>query len=93
MSVTEMRYLIAILIIVALYFWYRASNNLGSMSYIWPAALWLLNVGMFNLFRVACYSCVSVQALNSWSLGIQIHGILTLIGLGYILSRMHRWTP
>lgn len=71
--------------------WIVAARKLGSWSYAIVPLLWVLNVAAFNAERLLCRGCLSVTALNSWSLGIQIHGIITLIGIAYILIWSNPW--
>jgi len=89
----EIRYLIFVLSIAAILLWVKAARRFGSPLYGLPAILWLMNVVVFNAARLVYYSGIPISALNNWALGIQIHGILTLLGLGFLITRVKRWTP
>lgn len=85
------RYTILALSVVALLLWYKAAYNLGSVGYVLPAALWLINVITFSLARIVYYSGIPIQTLNYWAIAIQLHGVITLIGLGCLLPRRRQW--
>ena len=79
------RYLTFGAAVYAVVAWVYVARKLQSWLYVLVPLLWLLNVIAFNAERILCRGCLSVAVLNSWSLGIQIHGIVTLIGIAYIL--------
>jgi len=85
------RYTILVLSAIALLLWYKAAYSLGSIGYVLPAAFWLVNVITFNLARIVYYSGIPIPTLNNWAIAIQLHGVITLIGLGCLLARRRRW--
>lgn len=83
-----LRYIALILSYAAIIVWaiYLAKCK-GKWLYALAPLLWLINVAAFLTYRVCIYQGLDVVLLNSWSLGVYVHGLITLLGAGVIVLR------
>lgn len=60
----------------------------GKWLYALAPLLWLTNVALFWTYRLFIYQPGSdLEFINEWSLGIYFHGLITLLGAGWIAMR------
>lgn len=67
--------------------WIVVSRKTRQWAFALGVGLWLVNVAMFQFVRL--FDLIQdARFLNYWSLGIHLHGALTLAGVGLIILVM-----
>lgn len=89
MNPSVLRYEILVFALAAIFIWLTVAHKYKIWWYAVPPILWLVNVALFGLARLFIGG-ISVADLNMWSNAIRLHGVLTLLLIGWYLAGRRR---
>ena len=82
-----MRYIILFGALIGIALWLWVAKRFGSIRYVLVPIFWLIMVALFSAERLYLPNLMSIDAVNSLSLGIRIYGVLVLVWMAAIILR------
>ena len=81
-----LRYIVLILALIAIGVWILYLIRCKEKwLYILAPLLWLINVAALWIYRLFIVTVLNADLLNTWSIAVYIHALITLIGAGVVM--------